>query len=99
MVSWAAVLCTVAVVLGRVRHAVCVSTNDLFPYGTEHGDSRILDDAAKEATSVGVSLTDDFTFLGETLSELQVSYMHGEREREHSLANDVSAPFELKACA
>lgn len=72
MVSWVAVLCSVAVVLSRVRHTSCVSTNDLFPYGTEHGDSS-LDDAAKGTTSVDVSLDEEFTFLGETFFTLQVS--------------------------
>lgn len=74
MVSWAAVLCSFAVVLGRVRHTSCVSTNDLFPYGTEHGDFS-LDDAAKGTTSLDVSLAKEFTFLGETFSTLQVSVL------------------------
>ena len=86
MVSWAAVLCSFAVVLGRARYTSCVSTNDLFPYGTEHGDFS-LDESANGATSVGVNLAEDFTFLGETFSTLQVSLnawreRGGERGRE-----------------
>lgn len=69
MAAWIAVLCSIAVVLERVVHISCVSTNDFFPYGTGQGDYS-LDD-----TSIDVSLPEDFTFLGETFSTLQVS-MH-----------------------
>ena len=59
MVSWVAVLCSLAVVW---RHAVCVSAANLLPYGTEYGDARV-DLYATDSSAVNVTLPESFSFL------------------------------------
>jgi hypothetical protein len=65
--SWVAILCSLAVALSRTRPAESASAASLLPYGTEAGDSLL------EHATGSVSLTDSFTFLGETFSSVRVN--------------------------
>ena len=71
MVSKAAVLCSVLVVLSRLENTWCVSAASFLPYGTEHGDAIV--ELGTDSTVAAVSLPEAFTFLGETFSTVQVS--------------------------
>ena len=67
MASWMSVVCSLAVALcltGPIRRASAAS---LLSYGTEHGDTL----AVLETTSV--TLTESFTFLGESFAAVRVS--------------------------
>ena len=67
MVSRISVVCSVALALVFAGPIQSVSAASLLPYGTEHGDTL----ADQDATSV--TLTEGFTFLGESFTVIRVS--------------------------
>ena len=62
--SWA---CSFVFALFFAGPILCVSAASLLPYGTERGDTLVNQE------TVSVSLTDGFTFLGESFTTVRVS--------------------------
>jgi hypothetical protein len=68
MVSRISVVCSIALALVFAGPIQSVSAASLLPYGTEQGDTL----ADQDATSV-ITLTEGFTFLGDSFTVIRVS--------------------------
>jgi hypothetical protein len=68
MVSRISVVCSIALALVFAGPIQSVSAASLLPYGTEQGDTL----ADQDATSV-ITLTEGFTFLGDSFTVIRVN--------------------------